>query len=233
MGRMRIPAASVILAAAGRGERLGARVPKAFVPLAGRPMFEHSVETLAALPFVREIVLVVPAGWRARVERAWGARLRRRKVARIVAGGRRRQDSVRAGLAAASCPLVLVHDAARPLVSRAAARAVALAAARHGAAVLAAPAVDTVKIADRRGRVVETPERARVWHAQTPQGFRREVLAAAYRAAGRADATDDAQLVERAGGRVVVVPSREPNFKVTAPEDLRRAEALLAQRARS
>jgi 2-C-methyl-D-erythritol 4-phosphate cytidylyltransferase len=69
-----------------------------------------------------------------------------------------------------------------------------------------------------------------VWHAQTPQGFRREVLAAAYRAAGRADATDDAQLVERAGGRVLVVPTKEPNFKVTAPDDLRRAEALLARR---
>ncbi|HXG60912.1 MAG TPA: 2-C-methyl-D-erythritol 4-phosphate cytidylyltransferase, partial [Planctomycetota bacterium] len=109
---MRIPAASVILAAAGRGERLGARVPKALVSLAGRPMFEHSVETFASLPFVREIVLVVPPGWRARVERLWGARLRRRKVTRIVAGGRRRQDSVRAGLAAAACPLVLVHDAA-------------------------------------------------------------------------------------------------------------------------
>lgn len=228
MGRMRIPGASVILAAAGRGERLGARVPKAFVPLAGRPLFEHSLETFAALPFVREILLVVPPGWAERVERRYGARLRRRKVARVIEGGRRRQDSVRAGLAAASAPLVLVHDAARPLVSAAAARAVARAAARHGAAVLARPAVDTVKIADRRGRVVVTPERARVWHAETPQGFRREVLAAAYRAAGRADATDDAQLVERAGGRVVVVPSKAPNFKVTGPEDLRRAEGLLS-----
>lgn len=228
---MRIPPASVIVAAAGRGERLGARVPKAFVPLAGRPMFWHSVETFAALPFVHEIVLVVPPGWTERLERRHGAQLRRRKVTRIVAGGRRRQDSVRAGLEASSLPLVLVHDAARPLVTARAVRSVARAAARHGAAVLAAPAVDTIKIADRRGRVAVTPERSHVWHAQTPQGFRREVLQAAYRAAGRADATDDAQLVERMGGPVVVVPSKDPNFKVTTLEDLRRAEIFLQRKS--
>lgn len=228
---MRIPSASVIVAAAGRGERLGARGPKAFVPVAGRPMFWHSVETFAALPFVGEIVLVVPPGWAARVQRRYGPRLRRCKAARIVEGGRRRQDSVRAGLEASSLPLVLVHDAARPLVTARAVRAVALAAARHGAAVLAAPAVDTIKIADRRGRVVVTPERSRLWHAQTPQGFRREVLQAAYRAAGRADATDDAQLVERLGGPVVVVPSKDPNFKVTTLEDLRRVEVFLKRKS--
>ncbi len=227
---MRIPPAAVIVAAAGEGRRLGARLPKALVPLAGRPLFLHSVLAFAKLSFVREIVLVLPGAWIERVRRAHGGELDRLKVRAMVPGGARRQDSVRAGLAATRAGVVLVHDAARPLVTARAARAVALAAARHGAAVLAAPAVDTIKVADRRGRVVATPDRATVWHAQTPQGFRREVLARAYRKAGRARATDDAQLVERAGGTVVVVPGDASNFKVTTREDLARAEKVLDTR---
>jgi 2-C-methyl-D-erythritol 4-phosphate cytidylyltransferase len=230
MSRVKAPPTSVIVAAAGAGTRLGARLPKALVPLAGRPLFLHSVATFARLGFVREIVLVLPARWIGRVRRRHGKELGRLKVRALVAGGARRQDSVRAGLAAARAEVVLVHDAARPLVTARAARAVAVAAARHGAAVLAAPAVDTIKIADRRGRVAATPDRGRVWHAQTPQGFRRAVLLAAYRRAGRADATDDAQLVERAGGTVVVVPGDAANFKVTSREDFARAEKLLDRR---
>lgn len=224
---MRIPPTGVILAAAGAGRRLGGRLPKALVPLAGKPLFLHSLETFSRLPFVREIVVVLPAGWGERVERRYGRRLRACRVTRLVEGGARRQDSVRQGLRALSSPLVLVHDAARPLVSARAIRAVARAAARHGGAVLASPAVDTVKIADARGFVRATPERARVWHAETPQGFRREVLETAYRVNGRAEATDDAQLAERAGRRVAIVPSPGPNFKVTTREDLARAAKVL------
>ena len=221
---MRIPPVGIILAAAGEGRRLGARVPKAFVPLAGKPLFLHSLETFARLPFVEAVALVVPAAWVDRVRRRWG---RRFDLLRVVPGGERRQDSVRAGLDVLRTPLILVHDAARPLISGGAVEDVARAAARHGAAVLAAAAVDTVKVADARRRVRETPERSRVWLAQTPQGFRREVLEGAYRKAGRRDATDDCQLVERSGGRVVVVPSTRPNFKVTGPEDLERAVKVL------
>jgi 2-C-methyl-D-erythritol 4-phosphate cytidylyltransferase len=221
---MRIPPVGIILAAAGEGRRLGARVPKAFVPLAGKPLFLHSLETFARLPFVEAVALVVPPAWVERVRRRWGPRF---DLLRVVPGGERRQDSVRAGLDVLRTPLILVHDAARPLISGGAVEDVARAAARHGAAVLAAAAVDTVKVADARGRVRETPERSRVWLAQTPQGFRREVLEKAYRKAGRRDATDDCQLVERSGGRVVVVPSTRPNFKVTGPEDLERAVKVL------
>ena len=227
---MRIPPTRVILAAAATGCRFGGRVPKALVPLAGRPMLFWSLRTLAGLPFVREVVLVLPKAWIGRVRRAHGRELDRLGVTGIVAGGRRRQDSVRAGLEALSTPLVLVHDAARPLISARAAREVALAAALHGAAVLSAPAVDTVKIADARGRVLSTPDRSRVWHAETPQGFRTKVLRAAYRAAGGGNATDDTQLVERAGGGVLIVPSRTPNFKVTTGGDLARAAKLLDSR---
>lgn len=230
MAAMAVPPTGVIVAAAGEGRRLGYELPKALVPVAGVPLFLHSVRTFASCAFVREIVLVLPGEWIERIRKAHGKELLRRRVTTMVAGGARRQDSVFEGLQATTAPIVLVHDAARPLVTREAARDVATAAARAGAAVLAAPAVDTVKIADARGRVLETPDRARVWLAQTPQGFRRKVLLNAYRVNGGADATDDVQLVERAGGKVLIVPSHSANFKVTVPEDLRRAEKVLDTR---
>src|SRR2546426_1454865 len=172
---MKIPPTGVIVAAAGEGRRLGSKLPKALVPVAGRPLFLYSIRIFSSCPFVREIVLVLPGEWIDRIRKAHGRELLRRHVIALVAGGARRQDSVLRGLRATTAPIILVHDAARPLVSREAVRDVAAAAARHGAAVLAAPAVDTVKIADPRGRVVETPDRSRVWLAQTPQGFRRKV----------------------------------------------------------
>jgi 2-C-methyl-D-erythritol 4-phosphate cytidylyltransferase len=222
-----IPATAVILAAAGEGRRLGSKLPKALVPLAGTPLFLHSLRTFAALPFVREIAVVLPAEWVDRIRKQLGKRLETLKVTILVPGGARRQDSVRIGLEATRSPIVLVHDAARPLVTRQAITDLTLAAARHGAAVLSHPAVDTIKIADARGRVVSTPDRARVWHAQTPQGIRRAIFVNAYKVNGDADATDDVQLVERAGGKVVVVAGPATNFKVTTPEDLVRAEKLI------
>ena len=224
---MRVPPTGVIVAAAGEGKRLGSPLPKALVPVAGLPLFLHSVRTFSSLSFVREIVLVLPGEWIDRIRARHGRELMKRKVIAMVAGGARRQDSVLEGLEATTAPVVLVHDAARPLVSREAVKDVAAAAAKHGAAVLAAPAVDTVKIADGRGRVIQTPDRARVWLAQTPQGFRRRILLNAYRLNGGRDATDDVQLVERAGGTVVIVPSQYANFKITTREDLGRAKKLL------
>ena len=224
---MKIPSTGVILAAAGEGRRLGSRLPKALVPLAGKPLFLHSLRTFASLPFVREIAVVLPAEWVDRIRKRMGKRLAALKVTTLVPGGARRQDSVRIGLEAMTSPIVLVHDAARPLVTREAVKAVALAAARHGAAVLCHQAVDTIKIADARGRVESTPDRARLWHAQTPQGFRRAVLVNAYKVNGRADATDDVQLVERAGGTIWIVGGESSNFKITTPDDLSRAEKLL------
>lgn len=220
---------SVIVAAAGAGRRVGARRPKAFLLLAGKPLFLYSIETFASLPFVREIVLVAPSLWIRRILREWGRALLRCRVAKIVAGGERRQDSVWNGLRITDtqCDVVLVHDAARPFVSREVIRRTADAARRHGAALPVVPSVDTVKIVDGRGRVRETPERDSVRAAQTPQGFLRRTLVRAYQAAGDRDATDDAQLVERAGGRVIAVPGDPGNFKVTTPEDLRRAEEIV------
>jgi 2-C-methyl-D-erythritol 4-phosphate cytidylyltransferase len=227
MAAMKIPATGVILAAAGEGRRLGSKLPKALVPLGGTPLFLHSLRTFAALPFVKEIAIVLPAEWVDRIRRTLGKRLETLKVTTLVPGGARRQESVRIGLEATTSPVILVHDAARPMITREAIAAVALAAAKHGAAVLAHPAVDTIKIADARGRVISTPDRSQVWHAQTPQGVRRDVFLNAYKVNGRRDATDDVQLVERAGGKVVIVAGPASNFKVTTAEDLARAGALL------
>lgn len=228
MGPMKIPNTGVILAAAGEGRRLGSKLPKALVPLAGTPLFLHALRTFAALPYVREIAVVLPPEWVDRIQAQLGRRLQTLKVTTLVPGGARRQDSVKIGLDRLTTPIVLVHDAARPLISRQAITDVTLAAAKHGAAVLAHPAVDTIKIADRRGRVVSTPDRSQVWHAQTPQGFKRNVLMNAYKVNGRLDATDDVQLVERAGGTVRIVPGPASNFKVTTADDLVRAAGLMA-----
>lgn len=230
MGAMKIPATGVILAAAGEGRRLGYKLPKALVPLAGTPLFLHSLKTFARLPYVKEIAVVLPAEWVDAIRKKLGKRLETLKVTTLVPGGARRQDSVRIGLERTRSPIVLVHDAARPLVTPKAITDLTQAAAKHGAAVLSHPAVDTIKIADARGRVVSTPDRALVWHAQTPQGFRRKVLENAYKVNGEADATDDVQLVERAGGKVVIVPGPATNFKVTTPDDLARAAKLLDSR---
>jgi len=220
---------SAIVLAAGEGKRMKSRTPKALLPLAGRPLLLHSLETFASVREVVEIVLVLPPGRVAKVWKAIGPELASRRVTKVVCGGPRRQDSVRCGLGMSSraSDVVLVHDSARPFASADLVLRVAEAARRHGGAVAAVPSRDTVKRVDGRGRVVETPDRRALWCAQTPQGFRRRVLASAYAAGhGKADATDDAQIVERAGGAVVVVDGEATNLKITSREDLPIAEEI-------
>jgi 2-C-methyl-D-erythritol 4-phosphate cytidylyltransferase len=220
--------AVALLVAAGRGERLGADGPKAFVMLAGRPMLEWSLDALRAVPAVRRIVVALPEG----VDAPAGT------VG--VSGGAERSHSVRAALAAAgdgpADEPVIVHDAARPLVTPAifAAALAALAASGGDAAIAAAPVTDTVKqVGAGGGRVVErTLDRSALWAVQTPQVFRRDAL---QRALGQDDtvlaaATDDAWLVEQTGGRVEVVESPRENLKVTTTVDLRLAALILEER---
>jgi 2-C-methyl-D-erythritol 4-phosphate cytidylyltransferase len=223
--------AVALIVAAGRGERLGSARPKALVTLAGKPMLEWSVAALRAVAAVQEIVVALP-----------GDELDAAPAGTIaVAGGAVRSDSVRRALAAAgpAGPAgpgdpVIVHDAARPLASPGLfERAVAELEQTGADAVIAAtPVADTVKETD--GRVVtRTVDRTRLWAIQTPQVFRRAALerALAVDDAVLAAATDDAWLVERAGGSVVLVPSTAENFKVTTPHDLTVAELLLSSRA--
>lgn len=216
-----------VVVAAGSGERLGGDRPKAFARFAGRTLLAASLETLESHDGVDGIVVVVPEGWEERAS-LLADDLCATKIAAAVAGGDTRADSVAAGLDALpeTATEVLVHDAARPLLSHALCDRV-LGALRAGAdgVVPGLTPTDTVKRVDGDGSVLETLDRAVLRAVQTPQGFRSEILRRAL-AGDRTGATDCATLVERAGGRVVVVAGDPDNLKVTTPEDLARAEAL-------
>ena len=226
---------SVILPAAGRGKRMKAGVNKVFLRLMGKPILFHTLRAFAAVPEVQEIVVVTGAEEVEPLRRALqGLGLFREaaKSVKVVAGGSERQYSVWNGLKASSeaSDVVLVHDAARPLVSRATIEAVIEAARAHGAAIAAVPEKNTVKVV-KDGVVTATPDRSTLWAVQTPQGFSRSLLMAANEKA-ESDGflgTDDASLVERYGARVHVVMDSYQNIKVTTPEDLVVAEAFLRQ----
>ncbi|PYQ54299.1 MAG: 2-C-methyl-D-erythritol 4-phosphate cytidylyltransferase [Acidobacteria bacterium] len=207
---------------------MGASRPKAFLVLGGRPLLLRAAHAFEATPEVAGIVAVVPPG-----EEASARDLLRLvpKLKAVVAGGATRQDSVRAGLAALPAAfdgIVLVHDAARALVEPALIAAVARAASETGAAIPVLPLVDTIKRV-RGGQVAETLDRAELAAAQTPQGFRRALLAEAYDRAARDEAvvTDEAMAVERLGHAVAAVPGSARNLKITTPQDLAWAEQLL------
>jgi 2-C-methyl-D-erythritol 4-phosphate cytidylyltransferase len=214
--------AVALLVAAGRGERLGNRGPKAFVMLGGRPMLQWSIDALAAVEAVQRIVVALPPGVHAPAGTIG------------VPGGAARSQSVRAALrAAGETDVVVVHDAARPLLTAALVQDCLDTLAAHDCdgAIAAAPVTDTIKEAEG-GQVLRTVDRTRLWAVQTPQAFDREALA---RALDRDDAalrtaTDDASLVEADGGTVRLVPAPRDNLKVTTPLDLRVAELLLSDR---
>lgn len=220
--------AVALIVAAGRGERLGSSGPKALVALSGRPMLHWSIDALVAAPSVGTLVVALPAD-----------ALDAAPVGCVaVAGGAERSHSVRAALAAApaDADVVLVHDAARPLLTPELVERCVAALEEDGgpwdAAIAAAPVTDTVKRAPDGVRVSETLVRSELWAVQTPQVFRRSALerALARSDAELAQATDDAMLVEQDGGRVRVVQAPAENLKVTTPVDRRLAELLLAER---
>src|ERR1700684_187495 len=216
--------AVALIVAAGLGERLGAGRPKALVELAGRPLVQWSVDVLASLPAIERIVVALPAGGDAPAGTVG------------VLGGAVRSDSVRRALEACADGEgpVLVHDAARPLLTAELVQATLAAVEGKDvdAAIAATPITDTVKQAGEDGTVRQTLDRAGLWAVQTPQVFRRAPLERALDVSAEilAQATDDAWLVERAGGRVVVVPASPENLKVTTTLDLELAEILLARR---
>lgn len=220
-----------ILLAAGMGMRLGETdgVPKALRPLNGEPMYVHSLRAFATSSSVEGAVVVVPPGWE---EYTLGSAFEQRAPLELVPGGATRQASVAAGLAAvgARAGRVVVHDAARPLVTAAVIDRVVAAVERADGAVCAVPLADTLKRVEG-DRVIETVAREGLWRIQTPQAFRIDALRRAHEEAARDGfvATDDAALVERAGGSVVVVPGDERNLKVTTAADFALAEALLSR----
>jgi 2-C-methyl-D-erythritol 4-phosphate cytidylyltransferase len=214
--------AVALVVAAGRGERLGSSGPKAFVMCGGRSMLEWSIDALKAVPEIVHIVVATPPG----IEAPAGTS--------GVFGGDERSHSVRAALhhTLAGDP-VLVHDAARPLVTPEIIRAVLAGLDEHAdAAVAAARVADTIKQDDGSPTVARTLDRTGLWAIQTPQVFRRDVLERALAQPHEilAAATDDASLVETMGGTVRLVESPRENLKVTTPDDLRLADLLLRSR---
>jgi 2-C-methyl-D-erythritol 4-phosphate cytidylyltransferase len=213
-----VSAAAIVLAG-GRGTRMGAAVPdKVWADLGGIPVIAHSLRAFAAAPSITQIVLVA----RPETARVAGALA---PEARVVLGGDRRRDSVAAGLAAIETEIVLIHDGARPLLDLETIETGVRLAREHGAAVPVVPVRDTIKRV-KDGRVVESPPRAELFAALTPQCFRTELLRRAH-AGSDDDATDDCVLVERLGHPIVAYPGSPRNIKITLPDDLTIAEALL------
>ena len=214
----------LIVAAAGMGSRLGRDEPKGLVPLLGRALISRTLDAIAAVPFARAIV-AAPPGREGDFEAAVEGR------ARVVSGGQTRAASVRQAferLGAEPSDFVCIHDAARPLVTAAEVLSVLEAAGRTGAAIAATPLVDTVKHVEG-DRVVATLDRRCLFAAGTPQVFRAELLG---RALGSGlEATDEAALFEAMGFPVAVVAVSRLGFKITTPEDLEMAQAVLLGRS--
>lgn len=222
----------MVIVAAGRGERFGGETPKQYLDLAGAPVLLHALRPFTSHPDVACTVVVLPTR-DAEHPPAWLAPLLGDSL-RVTGGGASRRESVSAGVAALpeACTVVLVHDGARPFPPRDAIDG-GIAAARHGhGAVPALPVADTIKRADDFGRVLCTVPREGLWHAQTPQAFPRALLERAHLAGATLErpASDDAMLVELAGGMVDLIPGSPRNLKITTADDLAIAVAMLGAR---
>lgn len=222
------PSVTAIVVAAGSGRRMGG-VAKPLLELCGRPVLDYVLDAFEQCAVVTESIVVTKPNMMAQVEQiasAYG------KFAGAVAGGSTRQQSVRAGMDLASGSYLAIHDGARPLVSIACIERVVRAAFDCAAAAAAVKVKDTIKLVDDWGYVVQTPERARLWAVQTPQVFETALLARAFKEAESlgTDYTDDCQLVEAIGGKVRLVEGDYANLKITTPDDMETAAALLQKR---
>lgn len=224
---------TAIIAAAGQGRRMGSVINKVFLPLLGEPVVAHSVRKLASHSAIHNIVVVSAAEEVEQLSMLLTS-LALEKPWQVLPGGSERQYSIAAALKAAGNKgedVILVHDGARPLVSTATITAIIDAAIRYGAAGTAVPVKDTIKTVDEYGFVTGTPARQTLWAIQTPQAFRADLLHDAYDSAAKDKflGTDDASLVERMGLKVKLVQGSYDNLKITTPEDLIIAEALLGK----
>ncbi|MBU1564654.1 MAG: 2-C-methyl-D-erythritol 4-phosphate cytidylyltransferase [Proteobacteria bacterium] len=227
------PRAAVIIPAAGFGTRMNLDHPKQYHLLAGIPILVRTVRAFCDEDYIARIVVVVPSDMVQHTRSLLFDHGFDETKLTIVAGGRRRQDSVRAGLDALddSTEIVLVHDGARPLITRQLIVRCYEAALVSGAAIAAVPVKDTLKKDNTLGQVAKTINRISLWQAQTPQAARRDLLEKAYRINGDADVTDESSLLEKAAIPVTLVEGAETNIKITRPEDLFLAEKLLSNNA--
>lgn len=224
---------SVIMPAAGLSLRMGTEVRKPFIMIGEKPVFFYTLEKFCKLKRVKEIIFVVNKEDLSTVIEKWSDELKIFKVTKIIAGGKRRQDSVYQGLSRldSDTKIVLIHDAVRPLVKKDEIEAVIKRTEEKGAAILASPMKLTVKKVNSSLEIIETVPRNDLWMAQTPQGFKRDLILKAYEKIKdtKAELTDDAEVVEKAGHTVEVVPGSYDNIKITTREDLRLAELLLTK----
>lgn len=224
---------SVIIPAAGKGERFGGAEKKTFAKVDGRPVFLRTIEQFISRPDVCQTVLVVSPEDVETTKATYGANIAFLGV-KFVVGGPTRFDSVRAALEIVDkdAEFIAVHDAVRPCVTSDMIDAVFAEAQKTGAAILAAPLTGTIKRAGESMVIDETVTRQGLFEAQTPQVFRRDILLGAYEKAGAAarEATDDAQIVELAGHPVTLVPADRSNIKITTKADLTLTKALLKAR---
>jgi len=225
---------NAVIVAAGEGRRIGGEIPKPFLPIGGRPMILHTLNRFAESQTVRKVILVTAARQISRChELIQSDPTLHRLEAVIQAGGFRRQDSVGQGLERLDrdCDVVVIHDGARPFVSPHLIDRCVEVAFREGAVVVGIPVRSTIKVVSVERQIQETPPRGSLWEIQTPQVFRTEIIREACRRAAEEgiEATDDAMLVERLGKKVSVVEGAAANIKITLPEDLLWAEALLRE----
>lgn len=222
---------SVIIPAAGLSVRMKADKRKPYLVLGGKPIIFHTLEKFFHLSAIKEIILVVNKDDVSSVTKKWSNELKNYNVSKIIPGGERRQDSVYEGLLQinADTEIVLVHDGVRPMVSRNIIETVIEKAGEFGAAIVATRMKSTVKKSASNLNIVETIPRDNLWMAQTPQGFRRNIILNAYDKIRNTDRefTDDAEVVEKSGYTVKIVSGSDDNIKITTREDLQLAESLL------
>ncbi len=214
---------SAIIVAAGQGKRMGGQTKKQFLMLEGKEILAHTVERFEQFSEIKEIVLVTGKDdiedVKAMVKRyGW------KKIVAVVSGGKERQDSVRCGLKALSenTEIVLIHDGVRPFITEDMISRSVAAAKKYDGCVLGVPAKDTMKICNEDGMVLETPNRSSLWHIQTPQSFRKNLIKKAYEKAEKEGfvGTDDASVVEFYGANIKVIHGSYQNIKITTKEDI-------------
>jgi len=218
---------TAIVLAAGKGLRSKSKLPKPLIKINSKPIIICCLEILSRHPYIKDIILVVNSGNSKEIIKRL-KRYRIKKIKRVVLGGKRRQDSVGNGLSAIDTrtDLVLIHDSVRPFIDKETISRVIKEAKKSGAAIVGVPVKATIKEVTSRYIIKRTLPREKLWEAQTPQVFRKDLILRAYGKFKDTDVTDDASLAEKLGIKVAVIPGSYNNIKITTPEDLILAEAI-------
>jgi 2-C-methyl-D-erythritol 4-phosphate cytidylyltransferase len=218
---------TAIVLAAGKGLRSKSKLPKPLIKINSKPVIICCLEILSLHPYIKDIILVVNSGNSKEIIKKLEC-YRIKKIKRVVLGGARRQDSVGNGLSAIDTrtDLVLIHDSVRPFIDKETISRVIKEAEKSGAAIVGVPVKATIKEVTSRYIIKRTLPREKLWEAQTPQVFRKDLILRAYGKFKDTDVTDDASLVEKLGLKVAVIPGSYNNIKITTPEDLILAEAI-------